>query len=183
MSIAMKSSLSPQHLKLVVVAAGLLVLMTVWDVVQAKVSGLRHQPVYGEQGPVVSEPVREELQALPIVMAKSEVSYQASSELSDAAIEAAFREPVIELPEESQDANKISLSQQLLNFYRPVVNAVSTNGAVINNQFWSIGESVVTMPLRTATGELVTPKIHSVSEKHLVMVIGDETVSLDFDRN
>lgn len=184
MSMAIKSSLSPQHLKLAVVGAGLLVLFTVWDMVQGKVSNLRYQPVYGEQGPAVAEPVREELQALPIVMARSEAVNQPDSALSDAAIEAAFREPVVEVEiEEVQEAPKITLVQQLLAVHRPTVNAVSTNGAVVNGQFWSIGESVASMPLRAATGELVIPKVRTVNAKQVVMTVGSETVSLDFDRN
>lgn len=185
MSILMKSSLSPQHLKLIVIGAGLLGLWTIWGMVQSKVGDLRHQPIYGEQGPSTEQALREELYSLPIVVSRSDASSQSELVMNDAAIEAAFREPVVEISEEESDKEpaKVTLTQQFIVRYRPVVNAVSNNGAVINGQFWSIGEGIASLPLHTSAGEVVIPRLRAVSAKHVVMTLGDESVSLDFDRN
>lgn len=181
MSIQMKSSLSPHHLKLVVIGAGIFVLVAVWDVVQERVSNLNYQPIYGEQGGTSAEALREELYSLPIVVARSESANYSESEISDADIEAAFREPVVEVPEtEEAKPVKITLTQQFLALYRPVVDALASNGAIVNGQFWSIGEAMVSMPLRTSSGDIVIPRMRSIGAARVVVDLGDESLSIDF---
>lgn len=183
MSMQIKSSLSPQHMKLIVIGAGLLGLLTVWDVVQKKIADLAYQPVYGEQAPATTEVLREELYSLPIVVAKSETKALGESEISDADIEAAFRKPVFEEPEEASEPVKVTLSQQFLALYRPVVNGVSGNGAIVNGQFWSVGERMASMPLRASSGEVLMPKIQAIGIDKVVIGLGDESLPLNFRHN
>ncbi|MBA1280201.1 hypothetical protein [Stutzerimonas stutzeri] len=181
MGIALSTSVPPQALRAFTLGACALGLIATWDVVQKKVQELAFQPVYGEQTHATAVAVRDELYSLPIVMAKSDVPVEEGSAISDAAIEAAFRKPIVEIDDDEPEPVKVSLAHQLIMQYRPYVNGLSTNGAIVNGQFWSVGEPMATMPMRNAMGQIVTPKIESIISGRVVLSIADEALTLTFN--
>jgi len=149
------------------------------------VSALTYQPIYGEQAATTAEAAREELYSLPIVVARSEAGARSESALDDADIEAAFREPIVVVEEDApEDKSPVAtLSQQFLALYRPVVNGVSNSGAIVNGQFWSVGESMVTLSVRTVSGEALVPRLRSIGSSSVVVALGEESLSLAFSGN
>jgi len=181
MGIALKSTVSPQLMRFIIAGACLLGLTIIWQTVQQKVHDLRFQAVYGEQSQAQALPIRADLYSLPIVMAKSDAPVEVGGIINDAEIEAAFREPKVE-PVEEAEPPKVSLSQQLIFLYSPKVNGVSSNGAIVNGQFWAIGEPMVNMGIRDALGGLVTPRISSIGSGQVVLTLDDESLILPFDQ-
>ncbi|MCF6783444.1 hypothetical protein [Stutzerimonas stutzeri] len=180
MGIALKSSLSPQLMKIVVGVACILVLLVTWQTIQQKVHDLRYQVVYGEQSHVDVLQERPDLHSLPIVMAKSDEPTLVNESINDAEIEAAFREPVFE-PIVEEEPLKVPLTTQLVLLYSPKINGVSSNGAIVNNRFWSIGEPMVSMTLKDDKGRVVTPRIVRVGALEVVLSVDGESLSLPFN--
>lgn len=179
MGISIGNSIPPQTFRFLMMGACVLGLYATWDVLQSKVQELRYLPVLGEQSHSQAVAERDELQSLPIVMARNEYPVDEVGQISDEAIEAAFNTPVVEVDE--PEPVKFNMAQQLIMRFRPVVSALSTNGAVINGQFWSVGESIANMPLRASDGRIVTPSVASVGSVGVVLAIEGETVNLTFN--
>jgi len=177
----LQNTMSPSLIKMVIAGAAMIGVMTLWSGIKARIVSWSYEPVYGQQNHELVAPVREELYSLPIVIAKSEDNAESKSgEITDADIEAAFRvpEPVVE--EEAPAAPVMTLVQQFLAVYRPVVNAISGGGAFINGKFWSVGESVVVMPIRARDGQLIVPVLSGVTSNGVVLRLGQEVITLPF---
>ncbi|WP_326430488.1 hypothetical protein VQ574_21245 (plasmid) [Stutzerimonas frequens] len=176
-----QNSMSPNLIKVVIVGAAMIGVLTLWNGLKSRIVNWGYEPVYGQQNHEPVVPVREELYSLPIVIAKNDDNPDSTnSQITDADIEAAFRVPAPAVEEVAEVEPELSLSQSFLSLYRPVVNAISGDGAFINGQFWSIGESVVAMPIRSRDGQLFVPVVYGVRSGVVSLKAGDEVINLPF---
>lgn len=173
-------SISPDIFPVLLIAAGLGLTYTVYEVLSGAVHDMQFQTVYGvEGGSAVSAPSQRTL-ALPVVEASSPPSAPSAPEVTDdARIEAAFKTPVLAPPDEKPaEPKRPSLAQQLAFLYRPSIQGLGSGGVFIRSQFWSVGESVVTMPIRDVSGRVIYPRIKSISNRVVVLEIGGEELPL-----
>lgn len=177
----LQNTMSPNLIKMVVAGAAMIGVLTLWSGIKARIVTWSYEPVYGQQNHEPVAPVREELYSLPIVIAKSEEAAESNAgDISDADIEAAFRAPEPLVEEEAPVAPVMTLMQQFLAVYSPVVNAISGGGAFINGKFWSVGESVVVMPIRARDGQLIVPVLSGVTSNGVALRLGQEVITLPF---
>jgi len=177
---SINESVSPAVFKNLTIVIGLFIIYSVWQTVNNKISAVRYLEVYGESlsGDVQGEKV--DLKSLPIVVSKSAVQATSGLAADDQAIEDAFRMPEPEVEEEVVEI-KASAVEVLYFSYRPVVSAVSNNGAVINGVFWNLGEKIKTMPF-AVDGNNLYPVLKSISRNQVVLSVDAEKMTLPFER-
>ncbi|MDU4254435.1 hypothetical protein [Pseudomonas sp.] len=181
MSLKLQSGLSPNSTKLIICLAALIGVLTLWNGLKSRINSWTYQPVYGQQNHEAVTPVREDLVALPIVIAKSDAATPPAAEgITDADIDAAFKAPEPEPEKAKEAAPVISIGQQFQALYRPVVSAVGGGGAIINGNFWSVGEAITSMPVRTRDGAVVSPVVSAASKSGVTVRLGSESITLPF---
>lgn len=191
---------SAQNIRILVAGAGLFAAYIVYVTLTDQAQKLRYEPVYGENTYVEDASVDfAGVEALPIVFAEGQDVADGLS-LSDSAIEAAFRKPVIaaapvlveveeavtaeeeEAAEAEKEAAALVLSpvQKFLLHHKPLVSGLSSNGAVIGGTFWRIGERMESYPVAQDDGDVVYPRLVSVGNKSVRVAVAGESVSLQF---
>lgn len=173
-------SVSPSVFKNLAIVIGLFIVFSVWKGANNKIDELRFQPVFGESFSSSEQIEKVDLKSLPIVVAQSTTKGLDSNEVNDLVIEAAFKAPVF-VDVEVQEP-KATLVEKVFLAYRPVVFAVSQNGAVINGVFWRVGEEIKVMPVASENGQAIVPVVASVSRSQVVLKIANEKMTLPFER-
>lgn len=192
---------SAQKVRVLVGFAGLFAAYICYVTLTDQIAKLRYEPVYGEH--TYNDDAGNEfagVEDLPIVFAQGQ-SVADSISLSDNAIEAAFRKPVIaaaplivdadesgaaeneqhqEEEAEKDAALVLTPVQQFLLQYKPLVSGLSQNGAIIGGTFWRIGEEMVRYPVTKDDGEVVYPRLTSIGSKSVRLALAGDSVSLDF---
>lgn len=174
-------SVSPSVFKNLSIVVGLFIVFSVWQWVGGKIKELNYQPVYGESFASQEQLEKMDLEALPIVVAKSVAKSMNSAAINDLAIEAAFKAP--EFVESVAPELKVTAAQRVFARYRPAISAVSNRaGAVVNGVYWRVGERIESMPISMDDGETVWPHLQSVTRNQAVLVVSGETLTLPFER-
>lgn len=173
---------SPSLFKNLAILVGFFLIYSVWQAVSSKVNEMQYLEVLGEYFDSGDRAERVDLKSLPIVVSESAVAVAGTVTADDQLIEEAFRPPVVEVEEvEEEVVVKVSAVQQVFGMYRPNVSAISGKGAVINGTFWNVGERIVSMPY-FIDGARYFPVLRGVSRNQAVLGLGDEKMTLPFER-
>lgn len=173
---------SPSLFKNLAILAGIFLIYSVWQAVNGKVSEMQYLEVSGEYFDSGNRAERVDLKSLPIVVSESAMAVSDTLTADDQVIEEAFRPPVVEVEEVVDEVVvKVSAVQQVFGMYRPKVSAISGKGAVLNGVFWNVGEKIVSMPY-FIDGARYFPVLKSVSRNQAVISLGDERMTLPFER-
>lgn len=168
--------------QVLLVAAGVGFGYALYVLLSGVVNDMKYQTVFGiENTSSVAAPSPRTL-ALPVVEASSppKLETAVSGVTDDARIEAAFKAPELEAPEEEKkvEEKRLTLSQQLFLAYRPTVQGLGAGGVFIKGQYWALGEAVVVFPLRDVDGKVIYPTIKSVGAKGVVLAVGMDQLTL-----
>ena len=191
-----ENNLTPEQSKMFVLLGGVLVALCVWLFLKGRVEELQYQEVLGEyfdQSGFTTDIARFE--SLPLVEAVSQVDpVGANEDFNVRAIEAAFREPVFNVPapvveevEEEPEPQGPTLVEMFIKRYRPLIGGVSNSGVAVSGTFWRFGEELKTMPVldpkaENETAKVVYPKLIAVRNGNVIFKLGDEEVPVQFDR-
>ena len=193
---------SAQNVRILVAGAGLFAAYICYVTLTDQLAKLRYEPVYGENTYVEDAGTDfSAVEDLPIVFAQGQDLTNTVS-LSDSAIEAAFRKPVIaaapviieadnaagaegeqaDQEEAAQEPAALVLTpvQKFLLHHKPLVSGLANNGAVIGGTFWRIGERMEAFPIAQEDGAVLYPRLVSIGSKSVRVAVAGDSVSLDF---
>lgn len=190
-----EKGITASNINLAVLFAGLACAYIIWLVISGRVNELQYEYVLGEVGANQDVEVSSDrLRALPIVQVRTSVDSVSDQQLSDKTIEDAFREPVFAAPivasvdepaqEETEQRSESPVDQMFLYHYRPLVGALTSNGAVINGNYWAIGEELRSMPMPSTEGdEPIYATLSKVDNNSVTLVLAGKTVRIKIQRN
>lgn len=175
--------LSPDAHRIFVIGACVAVLGLTWTTVGDSLKEIRYQPVYGESLGEVVAPVSARTLNLPVVEASAVIKQPITIDADDLLIESAFskREEVPEVDEKDESPpvpTRPTASQILVMSYKPSVQGLGAGGVFIDGQFWSVGEKILSMPVPGELGNLIYPRIVSISSREVKLSIGNDSVVL-----
>lgn len=179
-------SVSPENLRLIILALGAGLAFFVYTGVEKKVKEIPWTPILGNVTEATGHEQESRSQdALPIVIARNTTALDRKLIFSDELIAGAFN-PVEEIIEDDLEAAAeaepeivYSPLEILLRTYRPSISAITGRGAVINGIHYNVGEQITGLAVMVGT-ERQVPKLTAVSRKGAVLALGDESQTLTF---
>lgn len=183
MKVSSVDSISPELMRMIILAAGAAIAFFVYSGIDKKKSDLMYTEIYGSNmGADTTVVTTQSQDALPIVIARSKSSTKSHVAFSDELIAGAFnpRKKVVVVVEEDTQEPVVKVLQLVSIIHRPQVSGQTNSGVFINGTHYLPGELLPNLAVNV-DGEAKTPKLTRITKDQVTIVYRDETLQLPFE--